>query len=231
MTKCLNQEGIEGIAEKILQCKPSECGDVYQNKNEGFPPRVCLWEDGDSRAKGCMVVGLNPGRIRRGSREHLFYRANAKNLSYEKMFLCWRDEKIREHYYYKEVRKFIRNLGMRGPILWSDLAKCQKGEEYPLSLQTIRRCSDKFLKHEMDYVGKDWVLIGVGRNAYNALTYLKAENLLLGIPHPTGSYGTFSDMMEKINKSHSCIEDIKEKIEKGGYPYKALWINDLVRNP
>ncbi len=46
-------------------------------------------------------------------------------------------------------------------------------------------------QRELHAVPPDWPVIGVGAEAYKALAYLEPSRTVLGVPHPTGSWGRF----------------------------------------
>jgi hypothetical protein len=56
-------------------------------------------------------------------------------------------------------------------------------------VQTVRDSIDRYLVRQISCVPTDWPLIGVGVKAFEILAYRFPLQLVIGVPHPTGSRG------------------------------------------
>jgi hypothetical protein len=180
---------IAAIGEKLVACQEN-CEGVCRNQNEGILPR-CLILETDNRSidKGSIVCGVNPAPAFPAEVE--FYKKNG--ATYKSILEWWEKYKLKDIRYYARLRAFVSEIGLTGPILWTDIAKCQnESDEVDLSIknhpQTFRRCSALFLTQEIEKCPSDWPIIAAGREAYLALLYLCPNRALIGIPHPTGSF-------------------------------------------
>lgn len=202
------KNAIWNIGNKIVKCN-RKCDDVKNDKNDGIIPR-CLYLEIDNRmknAKGCVVVGMNPGKA--SKKEKNFYKEN--KLDYHTLNRYW-EENASKNMYYNYLRDFINCIGYEGPILWTELAKCQNDDNISSPrLQTFRTCISLFLNRELNIIPNDWPLIGIGREAYKALSYIYPEKKVLGIPHPTGGYGHFHRLFQNKNRNY-LKHNIKTKI-------------------
>jgi hypothetical protein len=127
-----------------------------------------------------LAIGLNPGRSSAGERE--FY--VRLGCSYESVKQYWRAQAPKIQYYVK-ARRVIAGLGLTGPILWSDLAKCENSPDAKVPpLQTLRRCAGRFLFRELQVAPADWPIVALGWEAYRALAYLVPKRAVIGVPHP-----------------------------------------------
>lgn len=174
----------------MVACDAS-CGGVANNPAKGVLPRCLIVERGSAPGRGALVSGINPARS--NERERAFYRKHG--ATYEAVVEFWHD-KIAPIAYYERLRNFLHGVGVSGPVVWTDLAKCENAPDQQglLPLQTLRTCTGRYLIKELAALPKDWPLIAVGAEAYKALSYLEPRRTVLGIPHPTGSHGHFSYM-------------------------------------
>jgi hypothetical protein len=199
---------------------------LHYDPARGILPRYLVYDDSgrEENGMGCVIVGLNPGQS--DEKEHRFYIDNG--ASYENSLRYWKD-RIRGLRYYTRLKDIANKFGFSGPILWTELVKCEnsvKGEN--LCVETIRDDINKYLFREIDIIPEEWPLIGVGRKAYEILSYSFPKRLIIGIPHVTGSYGGYyklfnnGEIKEEIsNYICDCIENNKEK---------AVWVADLFSN-
>jgi hypothetical protein len=167
----------------------SPCAGIHRDQAIGSLPR-CLVLEERSGGGGCAVVGINPGRA--SERERAFY--VERGCSYESVVEFWREVNGYSHPYYARLRKLIDALGIAGPILWTELAKCENapGTAGLPPLQTLRRCAGLYLSREIALLAADAPLLGVGAEAFKACAYLYPDRTVIGVPHPTGSRGHFS---------------------------------------
>lgn len=182
------------IGEKLtVDNSYSKYDDLECNLSEGVIPRGLIYEEDNRNTNtvGCVMVGLNPGKATKEERD--FFKL--ETLSYERFLLYWK-ENVFQHPYYKRLRKLADELELDGPILWTELVKCQGKENGQLSVQTIRDDINKYLFFELESIPASWPLFGVGNQAFEILSYRFPDRLVLGIPHPTGSYGLFPKLFE-----------------------------------
>jgi hypothetical protein len=138
------------------------------------------------------MVGINPGRASNWEKE--FYKKHGP--TYDATLACW-DEKIKNHSYYTRGRAFADSIELHGPILWTELVKCESPKGVELSVQTIRDSINCYLFKELEIIPKSWPLIAVGNEAFKILGYRFPERTVIGIPHITGSYGQFHKLFSK----------------------------------
>lgn len=126
--------------------------------------------------------------------------------------------------YFKRTRQVIDQLGLAGPILWSNLAKCENEsdrKELP-PLQTLRYCTTKYLRHELAESPAEWIVLGIGWEAYRALAYLVPTRGIIGIPHPTGGFRDF----RKLFSDGVLLEHLRKRAAEAMRPIKpaAVWL-------
>lgn len=178
-------------------------------QRKGILPRCLFVEDAENPHRGCVIVGINPGTA--SMQEMDFYLQNGP--TYLSVVNYW---KHKYPPYYKLLRDFIRNANLIGPILWTELVKCQSDKAEPSpSLQTFRTCVSRFLNDELKLVPPDWPLIAVGRESYKALAYIYPKRIVIGVPHPTSSRGQFA----------ALVQERKSKA-KNNFKLDELWQHD-----
>ena len=186
------------------------CVDLEYNPAKGIIPRGLIYKDEgrDINGMGCVMVGLNPGKA--SDKERAFFASGTP--TYEKFLSYWKAN-ILQHPYYKRLRKIADELEFRGPILWTELVKCQSKENGQLSVQTIRDDINKYLFKELEVIPADWPLFGIGGKAFEILSYRFPDRLVLGVPHPTGSYGLFPKLFENQKLKQDIYNRIQEIIK------------------
>jgi len=206
---------IDKIGKKLVNCK-YQCEGVINNPHEGILPRCLIFEDRTGK-KGSIVVGLNPGKAKK--REKDFYMEN--NNTYDTVKKYW-DGKVKHLKYYSKLRDLVSILEFDGPILWTDLAKCQCSDENGiLPIQTMRICIDTYLRKEIELF-PTYTIFGVGNIAFDFCALSFPNHFVIGIPHPTGSYGNFSRLMKNIDRNkQKYLKEISSKKDKSGR-YRAL---------
>ena len=132
----------------------SNCDGIKRNQSAGVPPRCLILEsEGRSPSNGCAVIGINPGNAE--PEEIEFYKANG--VTYEVLLKYWSRSVGYNHPYYTQVRKFLNQAGLSGPILWTELAKCEgrtKTQKVP-PLSTLRHCAGQFLLEELQLIPQE----------------------------------------------------------------------------
>ena len=178
---------VKKIGRELVACT-ALCEGIFRAQNTGVMPRCLILERSDAQGMGCLAAGINPARS--SEAERAYYRLHGP--TYDSVVAYWR-EHVSRIPYYQRLRRLIDQLHMPGPILWSDLAKCENAPDVksPIPLQTLRRCSGRFLYKEIRLLPKAWPILAVGIEAYKALAYMVPERTVIGVPHPTGSRGQF----------------------------------------
>ena len=213
------QDAISNIGKRLtIDNSYIKYDDLECNLAEGIIPRGLIYEDENRSAKaiGCVMVGLNPGKASEKERE--FFKSEP--LSYERFLLYWR-ENILQHPYYRRLRKLADEIELSGPILWTELVKCQSKENGRLSIQTIRDDINKYLFKELENIPDNWPLFGIGNKAFEILSYRFPDRLVLGVPHPTGSYGLFPKLFEN-KKLRQNIYNYTRSVIKSGEKIAAM---------
>ena len=160
----------------------------------------------DRKGKGAVFVGINPAkpskRSRRGLQEREFYKKNVKNgNAYEQVLKYWENEiHGKFHRYYTPLGKLADQLSLTGPILWTELVKCENApsEKVP-PLQTFRICTHAYLMRELKSVPDDWPIIAIGQETYDRLVFLAPGRVIIGVPHPA-SNGYFSKLVKRLSR-------------------------------
>jgi hypothetical protein len=199
------QEVIDELGRELVACTDN-CAGIWLDPSNGVVPRTLFLERPDAVGRGCMAVGLNPGTSQ--PRERTFYLASELSYDRVKMYRT----SIATIPYLTRARKIIDQLGLGGPILWSNLAKCENesGRKRLPPLQTLRHCTRRFLLRELAATPTSWAVLGIGWEAYRAVAYLVPERTVIGIPHPTGGSRDF----HKLFADGRLREEIKDR---------ALW--------
>lgn len=212
MTKLATR--IERIGREMVQCNEG-CEGVGCNQKKGILPR-CLYLQDRPGKKGSVVVGLNPGRSRKKERD--YYCENCGTYAVVRDGLA---DQIKYVRYYMNMTKFLAALGREGPILWTELAKCEneKGFRGLLPLQTFRTCTSKYLHRELEPVSRDWPIFGAGREAFKALAYKFPDRIVIGVPHPN-SHGQFA----RLFAHHRLYRKLKQEVDLALEARKAVWL-------
>lgn len=203
------KEAIYKIGVKMVQ-DHLYYSDVVNDPANGIVPRCLIYEEEgrDLYGRGSVMVGINPGRANETERE--FYQR--RGAAYEATLEYW-DEKIKSLRYYKRGRALVDGIGLHGPILWTELVKCESPKGVKLSVQTIRDSINLYLFEELKVIPENWPLIGIGYKAFEILAYRFPKRTVIGIPHITGSYGQFNKLF--TNKINPRAKQQLEKILKG----------------
>lgn len=174
-----------------LVCCGASCEGIERDPGAGILPRGLILEHRDPEGRGVLVAGVNPGRSTVA--ERAFYLSQGG--SYQAVEQYWQ-EKIRRSPYYTRLRRLVSALGFSGPILWSDLAKCENAIAAPdlPPIQTLRQCSERFLRAEVAALPPEWPLVGVGAEGFKALAYSYPTRVVIGVPHPADARGWFSGL-------------------------------------
>lgn len=178
------QAVIMDIGHKMVACT-RKCDGVDLAPEQGKIPRALRLEVNGRDARGIIVVGLNPGRANRYERNYYV----KSGRTYRDVVAFWTETgKPQSHPYHRRIRELVGAWGFTGPILWSELAKCQTKESVQaLPLQTFRTCVSQFLRKELALIPGDWPILAAGQEAYKAVSYMFPDRAVIGVPHPTGA--------------------------------------------
>jgi len=200
---------IDNLGAELVNCRDG-CSGIWHDQVIGVIPRSLFLERPAATARGCLAVGLNPSRSSESERR--FYRD--VELTYDRV----REYRLKGYCghrlindipYFGRTRTVIEQLGLHGPILWSNLAKCenQKDRKDLPPIQTLRHCTQRFLKRELDVCPPEWIVLGIGWEAFRTVAYLVPERGVIGIPHPTGGFRDF----RKLLSNGILLEDLKKR--------------------
>jgi hypothetical protein len=149
----LLQPAIDNLGDELVNC-PDGCVGIWQDRTIGVLPRCLILERPRAEGRGCLAVGLNPGTS--NDHERAFYVQHG--ISYGAVKVYWQSQ-IAQIPYYSKARRVIDAIGLAGPIIWSDLAKCENPEGVKKQLpplQTLRHCTQRFLRRELELTPSDW---------------------------------------------------------------------------
>jgi len=203
---------INSIGSGLVKCN-FKCEGVVNDKKKGIIPR-CLIYEGRNGKNGAIVIGINPGKSSKEEQKFLL----KGNCNYQAILDFW-DLKAKNFAYYKKSRELITDLGFTGDILWTDLAKCEcRGKNGDVPIQTLRICIDRFLEKEIKALSDNFVIIALGNVAFNFCSLRFPDRFVIGLPHPTGAYGTFARLRKNIRKNRKkYIAEIKKTKDQHDY--------------
>jgi len=211
---------IDEIGERLVHCELA-CVGIINEPKIGVLPRCLILENNECSADNrtrpdCIVVGISPGIS--GPRERGYYMK--EGISYEsvKEYFFSGSRPISREKYFSQLRKIVGELGLGTAILWTDLCKCEdktKGISPPM--QTFRTCVRNFLRNELELFPAA-PLIAVGNQSFQALCYLFPDRFVIGVPHPTGSYGNFSQLFNEKERLKTCYKNMARLLkDEQGY--------------
>lgn len=184
------------------------CEGIYLEPSKGVLPRVLALEYEDrSGLQGCVALGINPGA---GSEHEQSWHLEHGN-TYEGMLEFFTEFRMHVHQYYLRTRRFINACGISGPILWTELVKCQnsKGVKGVPPLSTLRTCVHLYLVEEMAAVPENWPIIAIGKEPFRLASMIFPSRTVIGIPHPTGAYGLFPKLFAN---GETLLPKFKEQV-------------------
>ncbi len=214
----------------IRDCKSyKKYTDLDCDPQKGIVPRGLFYEDekyGRKGKFGCVIVGMNPGQARSSERNFFRNLYKRKQLTYKNSLeYLW--QIIEDHKYYIRMRRFADDVGLKGPILWTELIKCQGKRNGLLLTETIRDDIYRYLFQELKKVPSNWPLIAVGWKTYEILAFSFPKKLVIGVPHVTGSYGHFDRMLQNNRLRPELRKELQRAIKIGkpiavsaGFKYK-----------
>jgi hypothetical protein len=210
------------IGERVHACTLG-CAGVRCEPGTGFQPRGPLLSRADSPEAGVLIVGMNPGRASAPEVEQL-----AQELGHA-AWNTWAQRHVAGgNHYVDRLFRLVDALGVDGPVIWSNVAKCETIEEARgVPLNTLRTCAFRFLLHELRTLPLSWRIVAAGRDAFVALSYLAAERTVLGVPHPTGAYPTFRRLFDENWRLRDQIERLTKTQIDESVP-SAVWLGSAI---
>ena len=198
------------------------CEGIYLEPSKGVLPRVLALEYEDrSGLQGCVALGINPGA---GSEHEQSWHLEHGN-TYEAMLEFWTEFRKDVHPYHVRTRRFIDASGVSGPILWTELVKFQnpKGVKGIPPINTLRACAHLYLVEEIAAVPESWPIIAIGRDPFRLASMIFPSRTVIGIPHPTGSYGLFPKLFAN---EEALLPKFKEQVSHalGAEIPSATWL-------
>jgi len=212
---------IYAIGEMAIAC-PLHCEGIVNDPSTGTLPRSLILElDGRSQEGGSAVLGINPGHGREVEKSYYLDHGN----TYESLLQFWKIRQEKPHPYHLRTKRFLTDIGLDGPILWTELAKCESSALFRgmLPLQTIRTCIDRYLMQEIAPVPHEWPIVALGRKPFELSTMLFRDRRVLGIPHPTGSRGNFDHLLDEENRVAASVRAKVASFLQSSSPI-ALWV-------
>lgn len=212
------------IEREFVVCH-RHCAGIVNDPHKGILPRGLHYEVGDGGDLGIISCGMNPGRSKPAERS--FYLKNNNTAEAVNAYYTTRNFTFP---YFNKVRGFLTAFGHRGPILWTNIAKCEAPTQNRISFdshpQTFRTCSNLFLKREINIAPESWLILACGKDAFAALAYLLPKRRILGIPHPTGATPNFSRLFgDRGQLKPEFVTGIPEYWMNE--PQGALWLPEL----
>jgi hypothetical protein len=179
---------IRTIGEEMLASHP-DYPETALDKSAGIIPRCLIFEENerDAAQRGSVVVGINPGFSDPPERAYYVRRG----CTYQATVDYW-NAKVKGVRYYSMLASFINAAGLTGSVLWTELVHCElRDKAARLGIPTIRDSINRYLFRELEVIPTPWPLIAVGKDVFPILAYRFPERQVIGIPHPTGSFGQF----------------------------------------
>jgi len=201
--------GIWRLGEDLVKCG-RECGGITNCPTERIIPRGLILEYENRAAEGgVIVVGINPKNAPCEAKEY-----KSKVISYDVCVKFWNKYRIADPYH-KPIREIVDSLGLRGPILWTELVKCEneKGKK-GLQINTIQTCADLFLRKEVD-LAERWPIVTIGKYPYCYCISEFQDRTIIGLYHPEYPLGTkIVGEFRKLNdRCKALVESRKRKME------------------
>lgn len=206
-------EEIDKLGNELVSCNLN-CEGITNNPKKGIIPR-CLFIEKRQGTNKCVIVGLNPGHS--SQEEQQDYLSNG--CSYDAVKKCFNTTKLKNKRYFKKTNGLMDLLGYNGDRLWTDLAKCEcSGKNGTIPVQTLRVCINKFLSKEIEIYDAR-IIFALGNVAFKFCALRFPRHFIVGIPHPSGSYGDFDKLRKKIEENLAKYKHILsiQKDNKGNY--------------
>lgn len=206
---------IKNIANEMAVCSTG-CAGVTNAPRAGRPPRGLVLETQGRHGSGAIVVGQNPGKAGRVEAQH--YRVNGSG--YKQQLAAWHALIRDQVAYFVLLRQLLAHLKLDGPILWTDVAKCE-GTNPPLG--TLMTCSQRYLARELSVIPADWPVIAAGAQAFHAIGFMAGLRPVVGLRHPTGRFSAkgFQVQLEKLANDSLYLAAVRQHVRT---PSARVWL-------
>ncbi len=212
---------INELGKLLVSCNLN-CEGANNNPRRGVIPRCLILERRQGKKK-CIVVGLNPGKCKRGEKEYYL----KYSQTYDSVKSYFFESNLKNLAYFKRIRDLISILRYKGDILWTDLAKCECFEKNgSLPIQTLRVCINRFLRKEVKLF-KAPTIFALGNVAFNFCALSFPSHFIIGLAHPTGAYGNFIRLKKSITKNPKhYVKNLAHQKDRHGH-YMAIHITKI----
>lgn len=183
---------IDKIGKKLVKC-PKICGGkgIVNDPKKGIIPRCLFLEtEGREKQKGAVIIGFNPGPANKNEQERM-----KNKISYEDYKNYFKENNLGAYSYdtrarkhHKRAKDLVTALGFKGPILWTELVKCQFKEDIDIKSlpeRTMEECIKNYLRKEIKLFPK-FPIIALGNDVFEFCSLRFPERIVIGIPHPSG---------------------------------------------
>lgn len=212
---------INELGEKLVTCNLN-CEGINNNPKLGIIPR-CLIQENRNGKKSCVIVGLNPGKCKNQERQYYL----TKGIKFNSLYGYFFESNLNNRPYFKRTRDLITLLGFDGNILWTDLTKCEcLGKNGRVPVQTLRVCINKFLRKEVELF-KCSTIFALGNIAFDFCALSFPNHFVVGLPHPSGSYGNFNKLKKRVISHPKHFIDNISKIKDGHGNYRVVHLSKI----
>jgi len=212
---------INELGEKLVKCNLN-CEGINNNPKLGIIPRCLIQENRDGK-NSCIVVGLNPGKCKNKEREYYL----SKGIKFDSLSGYFFESNLNNRPYFKRTRDLITLLGFDGDILWTDLAKCEcLGKNGEIPIQTLRVCINRFLRKEVELF-KCSTIFALGNVAFDFCALSFPNHFIVGLPHPSGSYGDFTKLKKRVLSNTKHFTDNISKTKDDNNNYRAVHLSKI----
>lgn len=167
---------IDKLGNELVHCS-KRCKDIRNKPKDGILPRGMNFQNGNSKKSAVIIVGINPGNC--DDKEKKYYIHNGVSYGNSKRYFRQWSPKWE---YFTRARIIAKELGVDGPILWTNLCKC----EGKPTCETFKTCTTEFLEKELALFPPQTPIIALGNKPYYQLIGMKKFSTVIGVPHPTG---------------------------------------------
>ena len=213
---------IHAIGTRLTACSLS-CPGIRLEPASGIIPRSLVFEhQGRTGSFGSVALGINPGQ---GDEEERAYYLE-HGSSYDQVLAFWMSRRRSSHRYHTRTRHFIDAAGLAGPILWTEVVKCQNpvGVRALPPLETRRTCVHLHLVNEMAEVPPAWPIVAIGKQPFELAAMMFPSRAVIGIPHPTGAFGDqFHSLFEASDDLRPEVRRLVDGILSSNIP-GAAWL-------
>ena len=156
--------------------------DIDYRPQKGIVARCLYYEEKGRKGAGVIIVGLNPSKAK--PLESSYFK-DKSHRNYAGAVRFWEKEREDCKSYYGPLRDLADKIGLTGPILWTELVKCQAIKNGKISVDTIRYSISNYLCREVALFPKGTPIIAVGKRAFELLAYVYPDRKIIGVPHPS----------------------------------------------